>query len=309
MGGGTHEIHFKAYGRHRTATLIDIPGDEPLTRSIAERIGRRPGPHPNMLVCNSVTADARRWILATAATDLIVTGTGEVIVDGRSHNEPRTDAADRRGHRSTRSSAVERITLLGTTRLRQRDIAAGVGVSQQAVAQMSKKTPLRATPIAPDTRRAVLHQWISTIADEPAAPIRTHWYGLDSPFRQAEMAVNLASELEIPVAVTGEVAADQLRPWRVPTRADLYTSELIDLSVVGMVEAQPEEATLTLYVPRDTTLWHTARWWRDELAATGAPPPLLPTADPIIVLRDLVAIAPELDDGAAQQLAEWIAAR
>ncbi len=135
--------------------------------------------------------------------------------------------------------------------------------------------------------------------------IETYWYGTEPVVEQARKAIALGSDVTVRLLAGGEVAADTLRPWRVPTAGLVYAEELIDLSVVGLVEATADEATLTVRVPADRTIWRTAAWWRD---AAGLEPSSVPTVDPVVALEDLTA-GPDLGDGAPERLADWIAAR
>lgn len=309
LGGTAHQIRYRGTEGARTVELVDLPSSAPLTRRQAERAAAEHRKR-TLLICEKATEDARRWVLDTGVIDLAITSTGEVIVGGRSYNGPRRN--ERTRPPKPRRAAVHRVCMLATTPLRQVDIARAVGVSQQAIATMSKVAEFPHTPMEPAARRETLAQWAATGSWAPQQPslVRTHWYGLESPLRLAQAAVKLAGELEVQTAVTGEVAADQLHPWRVPTRADIYASELIDLSVVGLHEASEQEANLTLLVPADDTVLRTAAWWSRERAATERYPakPHLPTADPVVVLRDLEAVTP-LADGAAENMSEWIATR
>jgi hypothetical protein len=187
--------------------------------------------------------------------------------------------------------------------LRQRDIAAAVGISQQAVSQMAEKDPLPKTPMPEDARRERLAALASIPADDGL--VETYWYGMEPVVEQVRSAIKLGHELTVRILTGGEVAADALRPWRIPTRGLVYSEELIDLSVSDLVESTADEATLTLRVPADPTVWTTAAWWHRTCDGEHFS---LPTVDPIVVLKDLTAGA-DLGDGAPDRLANWIAAR
>jgi hypothetical protein len=60
--------------------------------------------------------------------------------------------------------------------LRQRDIAAAVGVSQQAVSLMVEKAPLPDTPMTEAARRECLAALSAVPADDGL--VETYWYGL-----------------------------------------------------------------------------------------------------------------------------------
>ncbi|KMV15994.1 hypothetical protein ACT17_22715 [Mycolicibacterium conceptionense] len=226
-------------------------------------------------------------------------GSGELVISGTVASPPTApEAPNNSGHRRMRRNAILRMAILATESLRQQDIASALGVSQQAISRMHARSPIPATPMSPGDREQALERLLS----EAVPPsIETYWYGLEAPTQLANHVLALASETNTAAGVSGEVAADHLRPWRVPRRALVYTSELLDLSRAGLVAANPEEASLTLRAPRDTTVWGTARWWNEQ--ASGEP-----TMDPVIVSQDLAAL-PGGEDGAPHRLNEWIVNR
>jgi len=152
-------------------------------------------------------------------------------------------------------------------------------------------------------RRECLAALSSVPADDGL--VETYWYGTAPVVEQVRDAITLGKELTVRILAGGEVAADAQRPWRVPTRGLVYAEELIDLSVSDLVAATADEATLTVRVPADPTVWTTATWWRRH--AEGDPAGI-PTADPVVALEDLTA-GTDLGDGAPEHLADWIAAR
>lgn len=90
--------------------------------------------------------------------------------------------------------------------------------------------------------------------------LSTHWYGLASVREQAQVAGNALVAGGLPVAVSGDIAADVLAPWRRPARAVLYADvrdhpDAADLTRSGLVPSGAEEATLELLVPADPGLW------------------------------------------------------
>lgn len=90
--------------------------------------------------------------------------------------------------------------------------------------------------------------------------LSTHWYGMASVREQAQAAGNALAAGGLPVAVSGDVAADVLAPWRRPARAVLYADvrghpDAANLTRSGLVPSGAEEATLELLVPADSGLW------------------------------------------------------
>ncbi|ORB82441.1 hypothetical protein B1987_28715 [Mycobacterium kansasii] len=193
--------------------------------------------------------------------------------------------------------------MLTRDHLRQRDIAAAIAVSQQAVSKMTEKDPLPDTPMTGAARRELLMKLASEPAD--SGLVETYWYGMDPVVEQVRSATRLGVELTLPILAGGEVAADVLQPWRVPTRGLVYAKELVDLSEFNLVEATAEEATLTVRVPADTTVWTTASWW---LRVSDTQRSDIITVDPVIALQDLSDGA-DLGDGAPQRLRDWIVHR
>ncbi|AEF35242.1 conserved hypothetical protein [Mycolicibacter sinensis] len=185
---------------------------------------------------------------------------------------------DRRRHRR----AAERVCVLTRHHLRQRDIAAALGVSRQALAQIVGPVPLPQTPLSPAERRKCLAAlWPFPVDD---GDIETHWYSVDPVVEQVRGAIEFGGERAVRVLAGGEVAADVLRPWLLPTRGLVYATESIDLAGCGLVEVTAEEATLTLRVPADPTVWATASWWNRVTDGEHAG---VATVDPVIVCQDL----------------------
>jgi hypothetical protein len=187
--------------------------------------------------------------------------------------------------------------------VRQGDIAAAIAVSQQAVSKMTEKDPLPDTPMSDAARREYLMRLSSVPADDGL--VETYWYGMDPVVEQVRNATRLGAELTVRILAGGEVAADVLQPWRVPTRGLVYAEELVDVSEFDLVEATAEESTLTVRVPADPTVWTTASWW---LRVSDEQRSDIVTVDPVIALQDL-SVGADLGDGAPQRLGDWIVHR
>lgn len=128
----------------------------------------------------------------------------------------------------------------------------------------------------------------------------TYWYGLAPIVEQVERTVGSVRDLGVSGFAGGEVAADRLRPWRVPTEALVYCDELLDLTYDDLVPANADDATLTLRVSGDTTLSATARWWWNEMGRSAF------TVDPVNALWDLRTGRRDPGDGAIEELHDWI---
>lgn len=261
------------------------------------RISRRP-PTPTVLARMLAEPDpARRVLVVTAratahlrtlATDgevdviavdedlLVFAGVRYDVTETATPTSHATSAA--RGRKPWVRWALARVLLLSDRAQTQHRLAERLEVSQQAVSLALKQ--LRAV-------RRTEHGWL---ADSPAELLEeyladypcpggavTYWYGLDPVIAQATAAVDFCTQQQISVLVSGDAAADVYSPWRLPTRALLYTDRFVDLNAAGFSPAAEAEHTLAVQVPADPTLWRTA-----EISE----PVLL--ADPLITAGDVL---------------------
>lgn len=302
LTGDAHSITYRQGDRAVTAEII-LAKHVTSPTAVLARANRRPGRRV-IVACESITPKARSALLADPDVDLSIASTGELVLSGRTYHAPviaRPHHAA--GERNWRRRAAERVCVLTRERLRQNDLAPALAVSQQAISKMVEKNPLPETPMHQHARRKLLTALASAPADDGI--VETYWYGMDPVPEQVRSASRLGAELTIRVLVSGEVAADALAPWRVPSHGLIYAEELIDLTDLGLVQATAEEATLTVRVPADPTVWTTAAWWNQ--VADVQDPGIL-TADPVVVLQDMSAGA-DVGDGAPQRLGDWIATR
>jgi hypothetical protein len=302
LAGDAHSITYRMDGRAVTADLI-LAERVPSPAAALGHVRRHPG-HRVFVVCETISKEARSALLADKDVDLSVGSTGELVLSGRTYRAPVATRPHRAAsERSWRRRAAERVCVLTCDHLRQGDIAAAVAVSQQAVSKMTEKSPLPATPMTEDMRREFLVELSSVPAD--SGLVETYWYGIDPVLDQVRSAIRLGAELTVRILAGGEVAADVIQPWRVPTRGLVYAKELVDMSDFGLVQATAEEATFTVRVPADPTVWTTAAWWQ----RVGDPQRAdITTVDPVVVLQDLSASS-DLGDGAPQRLRDWIVCR
>ena len=299
VAGDAHSITYRVDGHAVTADLLRVNRISSAA-AVLRRARRHPG-HRVLVVCEIISNSARSALLADTDVDLSVGSTGELVLSGKTFRAPAATppaAAERNQHRR----AAERVCILTRERLRQVDVATAVAVTQQAVSKMTKKEPLPETPMTEAARRELLTKLSLVPADDGL--IETYWYGIDPVVEQVRSAIRLGAELTVRILASGDVAADVLQPWRVPTRGLVYAEELVDLSDFGLVEATAQESTLTVRVPADPTLWTTAAWWRQVSDSQSD----IATVDPVVVLQDLNAGA-DLGDGAPQRLSEWIVRR
>lgn len=153
--------------------------------------------------------------------------------------------------------AIERCLLLADTPMHQSEIAEYVGVSQQMVSRVCKNLGPLATYTVDgmETLEPVklLERWR---AHYPGAGGQQFgWYSLDPIVKQTLNAVKEAKLLDANPLVSGDVAADRLMPWKLPSRSKIYVDSPVDLGGCGFVPAPLEEATLITCIPEDPTVW------------------------------------------------------
>lgn len=107
--------------------------------------------------------------------------------------------------------------------------------------------------------------------------IESYWYSLDAPVEQVSKALTLLGDR---AAVSGDVAADAIAPWRRPVDALVYVRAGVSLEAQGMVAvASAADATLTVTAPEDPGLWLPRPW----TTADGTS-----IADPLQIVYDII---------------------
>ncbi|GAA4846765.1 hypothetical protein GCM10023221_26820 [Luteimicrobium xylanilyticum] len=201
--------------------------------------------------------------------------------------------------------AVERYLLLAREPARQPVIADALGISQQSVSNAARYlgdlVHDQGKGLLAKDRTALLSAWVSEYGGPGGQEFG--WYSLDAVTEQAAKSSDLAELLELRPLVSGDVGADRLAPWKLPTTARLYVEDPIDLAGDGFVPAPIEEATLVTCVPRDPTLWRLVDLRAPASQAGGE---TMRTADAAIVYWDLVHSADVGGDEAATHLARFI---
>lgn len=167
----------------------------------------------------------------------------------------------------------------------QTELASRSQLSQARVSQLLK--PLAAQGLVEKTT----HGWIASDWDglcdwwlaqyRGPGGIATYWYALDDVPAQAAKAAHLHGAVGR-AAISGDVAADFIAPWRRPVRAVVYAERAIDLSREGWTPADATAATLELVNPKDPGVWP------DEPVAGGEAYAAMPLADPLQVLWDVL---------------------
>jgi len=219
---------------------------------------------------------------------------GEVLLHEASVGKNGAQVRTGRGRAAWGRWAVDRSLILAKQPLPQKSIASATGVSQQAVSQALQDHPLVQRVEdgwRVDDRSALVERWLVDYPGSGGAT--TYWYALQPVLQQGSDALGLAKELAAEPLLSGDSAADEYAPWRLPTRAVLYVRETVDFTPVGFSPATIEDATMAATVPADPTIWPMAR-------AFGHTPGHL--VDPLIALWDLRnGSGPDASD-AAQRL-------
>ncbi|MBM7472473.1 winged helix-turn-helix domain-containing protein [Subtercola frigoramans] len=177
--------------------------------------------------------------------------------------------------------AIMRAYLLNEKPRSQLELAEEAGVTQSAVSKSNSileglvvRSPSgwRATD-----RLALWHAFMAEYAGPGG--ITTYWYGLDAVTDQSNSVAAAGASAGVQILVSGDSAADQLAPWRVPARAVVYAASGMALGKLGFAQTTDERATLTFTVPTDHTIWATAASWsqRGDIS----------TVDPVIAAWDV----------------------
>ena len=147
------------------------------------------------------------------------------------------------------------------------------------------------------TQRDLIAWWLHRYPGPGGAT--SYWASL-APL--ADQATAATAEAPGPVAVSGDLAADLLAPWRRPRQVVVYAAQPPALTDRGFVPATSvEDASLVLTAPQDRGVWLPAPWPLGE--------DQLPSADPLQVLYDIGRSGgPDAPD-AAEHLTEALLGR
>lgn len=224
--------------------------------------------------------DGQVDVLLEEPLQLILHGT-EFTVDG----PPMPTTARRRTNRPAWILwAVGRCLILAERPMRQTEIADLLGTSQQAVSnayrQLGSLVSTTKRGVATNSPKDLLEQWQVEYAGPGGQEFG--WYSLDPIVEQTLKAANAAKLFDVSPLISGDVAADRLAPWKLPSRGRIYVNSPIDLIDDGFVPAPLDEATLVTCVPRDPTLW--------RLTGVGSLPRSdgIELADPAVVYWDVL---------------------
>ncbi|NJP32033.1 winged helix-turn-helix transcriptional regulator [Micromonospora thermarum] len=271
-------------------TLTVVASPTPLSpRDIAALVSRHP--EPCLIIVPAATPAVQEAVEAAGWSWLAESGqaiTGVLRIGGeRIALQPQAEAAKRSAKRGPvpwgTFTLVRRMVQRPYTT--QQELAALVGVSQPRVSQalrtLADQDVVQRTSSGWTVRKLdeAIRWWLENYPGPGG--ISTYWYGLASAVEQARTVVEMVAAGDSHgVAVSGDVAADIIAPWRAPTRAILYATTGVNLADTGFIPSGVEEATLEFTVPRDPGLWQPSGM---AVPAT----PNLPLADPLQILWDV----------------------
>ncbi|MGY1843313.1 hypothetical protein [Modestobacter sp. SYSU DS0875] len=270
-------VHHAVVGAGRdSALLLVVPGASPAALDAAEAAG-----------ISVLVADERR---REPVRGRILMPTRTVEIAAQAPRTGPTAAPTRPGKRPWGALTTVRQLLSGGV-ASQVELATRAAVSQgrvsQTLAGLVDAKLVRRMTVNGRPRWAVadwdgLADWWLGRYPGPDG-LTTYWYGFSDVPEQARLVAAALRRADVPVAVSGDVAADLLAPWRHPTRAVVYAEvgghPAVDLTTVGLTPSGPDEATLELIVPADPGVWATG----GGLTSHGG----LPLADGMQVLWDL----------------------
>lgn len=194
--------------------------------------------------------------------------------------------------------AVMRLLIVSGEPLTQRAIAVAASATQPLVSRVLRDlandglVERTGDGWAATDRRAVLARFMDGYPGPGGLEIG--WYGLDSPSEQVAAVVAAVPRR---CAVSGDVAADLIAPWRVPSVGLVYTDPAVDPAVAGLVPTEvTEAATLVQRIPADWSVFDPHMAGRSLF---GQP---VDVAHPTQVVLDLLAAGGEDRAEAAERV-------
>ena len=240
-------------------------------------------------------------------------GPAWVLFHGREIKLKRPDVAtgsqqqSRRGRPGWGIFSVLRALLALEGGARQSELADFAKVSQPRISQaLSELATLHLVERVPAcwtvTDKATAITWWVDHYPGPGG-LASHWYGLDPVVEQAFRVCELLAAKRSRPAVSGDVAADLVAPWRTPAHALVYAEKGADLAAAGLTPAAAEDATLTLVLPADRAVWSIGRTpWTFGLTGYGN----VARVGSLQVLYDLNHASGADADDAARAWLDWM---
>lgn len=286
LGGDTDVWHLKCPDGAVIERRVTTPRDRLGLREAAPHLQKSTGIRA-LVVAGTVTAGLMDRAL-DGDIDLLLADPLQIIIAGSPYPE-RSDlligssasrpVAPRSG--SWNRWATTRMLAVADHGLSQPEIASVLGTSQQNISRILRGAEGIGRDVQgryrADSPADVLIDWVREYPGPGGAAFG--WYSLDHVVAQTERVYDIADLSGAQPLISGDVAADELSPWRLPGRGLIYLQSPLDLEDDGFVPASSDEATLVTVVPRDHTLWAIAAWQHGNVPRH---------ADSAIIYRDLL---------------------
>lgn len=198
------------------------------------------------------------------------------------------------------TAAVVRLLIASDDPLTGVTIASTVGVSQPRASQILKQLTdhgaVTATPDGYVGARAKLLDLYAARARPHLVDPESYWYGTRPLTEQARRVLALASDHDVRVAFSADLASDLIAPWRHPTITIAYVDARLPVDDAGLVPAEGRaDASLITRWTDDPGLLSPAAPWRGAVEG-------LPVADPCQQWWDLLDLGGEDRAEAADRL-------
>ena len=205
------------------------------------------------------------------------------------------------------TAAVVRLLIASDDPLTGVTIATMVGVTQprasQILRQLAAHDAITATPDGYVGERTKLLYLYAARARPHLVEPESYWYSTRPLADQARRVLALASDHDVTVAFSADLAPDLIAPWRHPTVTIAYLDARLPIEDAGLVPAEGRaDASLITRWTDDQGLLSPAAPWRGE--AEG-----LPVADPCQQWWDLLDLGGEDRAEAADRLRTAIVER
>lgn len=256
---GTHTPHLTANAQFQVFRKVAFGASENRAEarqtlgSLPTPIGPAGSTLVNVLKLPLISATPRAWLM---------TGDGLAVLADKPppvHAEKVTA----RGRVPWGRYALMRALLRTPLPRTQQQLAAEVGLTQGAVSGALERLGTLAEKrsngwVAANPGQA----WDAFMAEYPGpGGVRTFWYSRTPFIRQAELLRPLTK-------LSADGAADELAPWRQPVQIVAYAESPIDMETLGFSPATAAEASVTITMPKDLTVFRTADAWNTGAADT-----------------------------------------
>jgi hypothetical protein len=224
----------------------------------------------------NLTPGLRTFAQNNPLVALVGTKTKEVWLAGKSINGPDPKTKDK--SISTRApwarfGLLRSFTLFPRAQT-QAELALRLGITQAAVSQNLATLKHLVEKTKSGWKAKEFDLVAKDFLDSYPGPggIERYWFGIEPVAEQ----VSKVSAAYPEAAMSGDFAADQFAPWRMPDLAVFYSKSGLNLNQLGFIETAQERATLVEIVPTDRTVWTLAQPKDGRLLA-----------DPLLVAHDM----------------------